>query len=89
MLSLLRQLREGRAIEPLVIPPEISPLGHPQTGFAQYLAEQRGLRPATVKQYLSHIRRFLTERFGNGALSLGKVNTQDISRMPTVSDEGG
>lgn len=80
MLSLLRQLREIRAIEPPVTPPEISPLGDLQAGFAQYLAEQRGLRPATVKQYLFHIRRFLTERFGNGALSLGELNTQDISR---------
>ena len=80
LLSFLRQLRESRTIKPPVTPPEISPLADLQASFAQYLAEQRGLRPATVKQYLFHTRRFLTDRFGNGALALGELNTQDISR---------
>jgi site-specific recombinase XerD len=80
LLSLLRQLWETEAIERPVTPPEISPLGNLQIDFAQYLTEQRGLRPATVKQYLFHSRRFLTERFKNGVLALGQLNTQDISR---------
>jgi site-specific recombinase XerD len=80
LLSLLRQLWETEAVERPVTPPEISPLGNLQTDFAQYLTEQRGLRPATVKQYLFHSRRFLTERFKNGVLPLGQLNTQDISR---------
>jgi len=80
LLSLLRQLWDIGAIERPITSPEISPVGNLQTDFAQYLAEQRGLRPATVKQYLFHSRRFLTERFGNGVLPLGALNTQDISR---------
>jgi len=80
LLSFLRQLQESRAIKPRLIPSEMSPLGNLQADFAQYLTEQRGLRPATVKQYLFHTRRFLTERFGNGVLALGELKTQDISR---------
>jgi hypothetical protein len=33
-----------------------------------------------VKQYLFHTRRFLSQCFGNGALSLGRMNLQDISQ---------
>jgi site-specific recombinase XerD len=80
LLSLLRQLQDSGVIKPHVIVPEISPLANLQADFAQHLTEQRGLRPATVKQYLFHTRRFLTERFGNGVLSLAELSTQDVSR---------
>jgi len=80
LLLLLRRLQESRAVKSRIVAPETSPLNKLQTEFAQYLTEQRGLRPATVKQYLFHTRRFLTQRSGNGALSLANLNTQEISR---------
>ena len=78
--SLLRHLREIKVIPSPLAKHEVSPLDHLQASFAQYLTEQRGLRPATVKQYLFHTRRFLSQCFGNGALSLGRLNLQDISQ---------
>lgn len=78
---MLTQLSDIGAIErPVTTSPEISPLGTLLTDFAQYLTELRGLRPATVRQYLFHSQRFLTERHGKGALQLGELNTEDISR---------
>ena len=78
--SLLRHLREIKVIPSPLAKHEVSPLDHLQASFAQYLTEQRGLRPATVKQYLFHTRKFLSQCFGNGALSLGRLNLQDISQ---------
>ncbi|MGO9269463.1 MAG: tyrosine-type recombinase/integrase [Terriglobia bacterium] len=80
MRSLLKHLRETKVVQEPVTPGEGSPLDHLQASFAQYLAEERGLRPATLKQYLFQTQWFLSERFGNGALSLGELNPQDISR---------
>jgi len=78
--SLLVYLRKAQVIPLCVSHDETSPIDQLQASFAQYLREQRGLRPATLEQYLFHTRRFLAERFGKGALSLGELNAQDISR---------
>lgn len=80
LLFLQRRLQDSKAVKSRIVAPETSPLNKLQTEFAQYLTEQRGLRPATVMQYLFHTRRFLTQRSGNGALSLANLNTQEISR---------
>ncbi len=78
--SLLKYLRDANVVPSPVSQPEMSPLDHLQARFAQYLAEQRGLEPSTVKRCLFYSRRFLLGRFGNGALSLRELNTRDISR---------
>src|SRR5207244_1307312 len=49
------------------------------TRFAQYLNQERGLVPGTVQQYLVETRRFLSERFGTGAIRLEKLHSDDIS----------
>src|SRR5580692_541060 len=66
--SLLQHLRETKLVPDPVPARESSPLDHLQASFAQYLAEERGLRPVTVKHYLLETRRFLSERFGTGVL---------------------
>jgi len=78
--SLLKHLREARVVGPPVSQDQTSPLDQLQASFAQYLREQRGLRPTTLEQYLFHTRRFLSERFGDGPLSLSKLNAQDFVR---------
>src|SRR5882762_3976699 len=61
--SLLKHLREATVVGPPVSQDRTSPLDQLQASFAQHLREQRGLRPATLEQYLFHTRRFLSERF--------------------------
>ncbi len=48
--------------------------------FEQYLAQERGLSPATLDNYLPAIRCFLTERFGKGPLRLRQLNASDVSK---------
>jgi len=78
--SLLKHLREATVVGPPVSQDQTSPLDQLQASFAQHLREQRGLRPTTLEQYLFHTRRFLSERFGKSALSLGELNAQDVIR---------
>ena len=78
--SLLKHLREAKVVGPPVSQDQASPLDQLQASFARHLVEQRGLRPTTLEQYLFHTRRFLSERFGKGPLSLGELNVQDLSR---------
>ena len=78
--ALLAFLREAKVVGPPVSQPEPSPIDRLQAGFAQHLVEQRGLRPRSVKQYLFHTRRFLSERFGNGEISLRELSSQDVVR---------
>jgi integrase/recombinase XerD len=78
--SLLKHLRETTVVGLPISQNRTSPIDQLQASFAQHLREQRGLRPATLEQYLFQTRRFLSERFGNGALSIGELNAQDICR---------
>ena len=57
-----------------------SPIGQLQRDYAQYLTTERGLAPVTVSDYVDVLRRFLTDRFGNGPLALGML---DVSTLTT------
>lgn len=57
-----------------------SPLGQLQRDYEQYLITERGLASVTVSDYVDVLRRFLTDRFGNGPLELG---TLDVSTITT------
>ena len=76
--SLLKRLQEANVVS--YLQPKMSALDQLQLRFAQYLTEQRGLRPKSVRQYLFHTRRFLVERFADGPLCLSELNAQDIVR---------
>src|SRR5438876_4426636 len=77
--SFLNHLREKEVLPYPVKRATNSPLQKLQTRFAQYLNQERGLVPGTVQQYLVETRRFLSERFGTGAIRLEKLHSDDIS----------
>jgi site-specific recombinase XerD len=56
-----------------------SPLGQLQRDYEQYLTTERGLAPVTVSNYVDVLRRFLTDRFGNGPLELGTLDVSTIT----------
>jgi len=56
-----------------------SPLGQLQRDYEQYLMNERGLAPVTVSDYVDVLRRFLTDRFGNGPLELGMLDVSTIT----------
>ena len=74
--SLLELLRE------LGVLPERSGGGSPphpiEIRFEQYLRQERRLSPATLHNTLPFVKRFLTERFGQGPVSLEEVRPSDI-----------
>jgi integrase/recombinase XerD len=76
-LAHLRARGELVASAPVV---DQSPLGQLQRDYEQYLTTERGLAPVTVSDYVDVLRRFLTDRFGNGPLELG---TLDVSTITT------
>jgi site-specific recombinase XerD len=49
--------------------------------FEQYLRQQRALANATVVNYVPFIRKFLTDRFGNGPVRLSRLRARDVVRF--------
>lgn len=72
-------LREASVIPYPVVKPDDSAIDRARANFAQYLAEERGLSPATLDNYLREIREFLSQRFGRGAVSWRALRPQDIT----------
>ena len=79
--SLLKNLREVKITSFAVTKHDDSPLHCLQTNFSKYLAEERGLRPATRDWYLFETRRFLVESFGNGAVSLSGLSAECVTQF--------
>jgi site-specific recombinase XerD len=58
--------------------------------FQNYLLNERGLSPHSLRSYLFVIRQFLKERFGEGAIRLARLHAEDITgyvqrRAPSLS----
>jgi integrase/recombinase XerD len=49
--------------------------------FERYLRLERALANATIPNYLGFIHGFLSDRFGNGSVLLGRLGIQDIVRF--------
>jgi site-specific recombinase XerD len=79
--SLLGYLHEAKVVSFPVIKDSDSPLRRLETSFSQYLANERGLRPATLHWYLFETRRFLVDRFRDGPVSLSKLSTENVTQL--------
>jgi site-specific recombinase XerD len=82
MFTLL--LEHLRALKLVPTPPpriDDSALGQLLSEFQRYLLKQRGLTLATVDNYLPPIRRFLSERFGDGPVSLGEIESAEVTHF--------
>jgi len=79
--DLLEQLRHSGAIPLPVATCDNSEVKQLEDGFVAYLIEERGLTQATVDNYVSVVRRFLTAHFGSAPLELGQLCIQDVIRF--------
>ena len=52
-----------------------------QSDFADYLAQERGLKQVTIDNYLSVARKFLSDQFGTGPIVLKGLHPNDIVRF--------
>ena len=80
-LQLLRYLCDRDYIAAEVQKIDRSPMACLIREFEEFLLCERGLSRSTVISYLPIVRRFLTERFGRGALRLAQLRPQDLHRF--------
>lgn len=56
----------------------VTPVERCVRGFERYLRQERALANATIPNYLRFINSFLSDRFGNGSVLLGRLCPHDI-----------
>ena len=82
-LPTLRQfidhLRKREIIPHRKVVPERSPLADILRAYEQYLCQERGLVPRTIRDHLFYVRKFLVKRFGKKPLVLKEIQVPDIS----------
>lgn len=79
--AFLTMMREAGATPALAPAVDASEIDRIEQRFARHLAEERGLAPATLRNYLPTARHFLSERFGRGSLKIEVLSPKDVSRF--------
>ena len=77
----LDHLRHAELVPPPASKRDNSPLAQLQANFAEYLAEERGLKQKTRDQYLAVTGSFLSDRFENRVILLNKLTPQDVAKF--------
>ena len=77
----LAHLREQGVARPAEVPRDDSAITHLLRQYEIHLRQERGLAPVTVANYLPFIRRFLSERFGDGPLNFETLDPSDIEEF--------
>ncbi len=78
--QLITFLREKNILSVFVSEVRVSEIERTKNRFAKYLRRERGLSQATIDNYVSEIRRFLTERFGRRKINFKVLRAQDVSK---------
>jgi site-specific recombinase XerD len=78
---LLEHLRETGVVADSVRVDNDSKRSRIQSGFANYLAKERGLKQVTIDNYLSVAGQFLSDQFGTGPIVLKGLHPNDIVRF--------
>ena len=79
--ALLEHLRETGVVADSVQVDDDSKRSLIQNSFADYLAQERGLKQVTIDNYLSIARQFISDQFGTGAIALNGLRPNDIVRF--------
>jgi len=79
--ALLEHLRETGVVADSVRVDDHSKRSRIESGFAEYLAQERGLKQITIDADLSISRRFLSDQFGTGPIVLNDLHPSDIVRF--------
>jgi integrase/recombinase XerD len=59
----------------------LTPVEHETQTFETYLRTERALAETTIAYYVTFVRRFLTDRFGKGRVTLSRVCARDVVRF--------
>ena len=74
-------LRKRNVIPHRELIPDRSPLTEILNTYEQYLRQERGLVPRTIRDHLFYVRKFLVKRFGKKPLVLKEIRVPDISNF--------
>ncbi len=85
--ALLEHLRETGVVADPASVDDDSKRGCIESGFAEYLAQERGLKQISIDHYLSTAGRFLSDQFGTGPIVLKRLHPHDIVRFILRSTE--
>ena len=79
LLDLLRD--SGRIPPPRSDPPGDDPLERIVRTYERFLLDERGVKPATLANYLPTVRAFLADRFGTRDIALESLSAQDANQF--------
>jgi len=79
--QLLKHLRGTGVVAGSIRVDDHSKRGRIESGFVEYLAQERGLKQITIDTDLSIARRFLSDQFGTGPIVLNDLHPSDIVRF--------
>ena len=79
--ALLKHLREIGVVSDSVRIDDDCNRRRIESGFAKYLAIERGLKQITIDTYLPIVSRFLSDQFGAGPIVLDNLHPRDIVRF--------
>jgi site-specific recombinase XerD len=79
--ALLKHLRETGVVPDAVRVDDDSKRRRIESGFAEYLVQERGLEQITIDTYLPIAGRFLSDQFGTGPIVLNGLFPNDIVRF--------
>ncbi len=79
--QLLKHLRESGVVADSVRVDDHSKRSRIESGFAEYLLQERGLEQITIDRYLPIASRFLSDQFGTGPIVLNDLHPNDIVRF--------
>ena len=81
LTQLLAHLRRQGAVFPQAARAIATPIDRITRDYTHFLVHERGLRPATLTNYVPIARRFLETTFGAGKVSLNKLHLTDVTEF--------
>jgi hypothetical protein len=79
LTQLLAHLRQEGIVYPKGTRAGAAPIDRIARDYADFLTQERGLRPATLANYVPIARRFLEAKFGAGKFSWNKLHLTDVT----------
>jgi len=81
LTQLLAHLRREGTVYPQRTSAVATPIDRITRAYADFLIQERGLRPATLANYVPVARRFLEAKFGAGKLFWNKLHLKDVTEF--------
>ena len=82
----IRDSRNGVVPTEKIPPRQLTPVELSVHEFEHYLRNERSLSEKTIVYYVPFVHRFLTDRFGDGPVTLSRLTAADVVRFVQRQD---